>query len=136
MHFIFIFIFSYFLFIFLTSILAQNCERSIPIYKENSCSAVFCTKEEFNSSVCTIRNDIIKTQWLNNFMKFEESFLKYISFASFSNGDIILQAGTYPESNLRTFIGLQKNGRCLFKNKTSYFNSINASQDLNNYKKI
>ena len=116
-------------------ILAQICERNNPIFKDNKCNSIFCTKNEFNSSICSIENEIIKTQWLNNIISIEISYLRYVSFASFSNGDMILQVGTFPNSYFRIFIGFQKNGRCLFKNQTSYHYLFYADQDIDIYEK-
>ena len=116
-------------------ILAQSCERNNPIFKDNKCNSIFCTKNEFNSSICSIENEIIKTQWLNNFISLEISYLRYVSFASFSNGDMILQIGTFPNSYFRIFIGFQKNGRCLFKNHSAYHYLFHAEQDIDIYEK-
>jgi len=66
---------------------------------------------------------------LNNIININISVLRYIYFASYSNGDMILQSGKFPNSDLRFFIGFNKNGRGFFRNsktnEDSYFYSLN-----------
>ena len=111
----------------------ENCGRDIPILKESQCYLLYCSKDQFDSGECQINNTIIKTQWLNNFINIKISFTRYVSFASYSNGDMILQAGTYPKSKKRFFLGFKKNGRCFFideqTNKPTYFHSFEVNQD-------
>ena len=70
---------------------------------------------------------------LTNIININISFLRYLHFASYSNGDMILQSGSYPNSVLRFFISFKKNGTGFSRNNTnneySYFYSLN----INNY---
>ena len=105
-----------------------SCPIEVPFYdnSSNSCVAENCSE----TKSCFLNNEIIKTQWLNNIINIEISNMRYVHFASFSNGDMILQGSLYPKSDLRTFLGFKKNGRGFFKdkitNKDSYFYLINA----------
>ena len=125
----------------LNNILSDECSRDAPIKnKENNCESKYCTEDDISKGDCIIENEIIKTQWLNNIINIEISFLRYVNFASYSNGDMILEFCTYPASTQRIFLGFKKNGRSFFKNKTSekdeYFYSLNAEQNITLNKKF
>ena len=62
------------------SILLQ-CPKELPIFKDNNCTSIYCSKDQFNSGECEINNSIIKTQWLNNIVKFDNT-----------NGDIFIDS--------------------------------------------
>ena len=113
------------LFIFFSIKTIQSCPKDYPILKDGQCILEFCTKEQFNSGECQINNEIIQTQWLNNFINLEISYLRYVNFASCYNGDMILQSNTYPITKTRIFLGFKKNGRGFFldkqTNKSSYY---------------
>jgi hypothetical protein len=66
---------------------------------------------EFNKSI------------INKAIFFEKNF-RYLSFASYSNGDMIFSSTANPNSEKRIFYGIKKNGRPFFKNETSYFYSM------------
>ena len=113
----------------LNNILSDECSRDAPIKnKENNCESKYCTEDEISKGDCIIENEIIKTQWLNNIINIEISFLRYVNFASYSNGDMILQSGAYPSTQNRYFIGFKNNGRPLFFNnqtkKENYYHEI------------
>ena len=127
--------FQIFIFFFCLYISKEECDRNNPILKGCQCSSIFCTKEQFEREECTIKDEIIKTQWLNNFINIEISYLRYVSFASYSNGDMIFHAWEYPNSNFRAFIGFKSNGRNFFinnqTNESNYYYSIELSQSPN-----
>ena len=108
----------------------QNCPKENPFYfySNNECKPDNCFQ---NPNECFINNSIINTQWLNNIINIEIQNMRYVHFASYSNGDMILQGTTFPASDIRAFLGFKKNGRSFFKdkvsNKDSYFYSINAT---------
>ena len=118
--------------------LTENCVREYPIIESNQCKLIYCTKEQFESKICQINNSIIRTQWLNNIINIEKISFRYINFASYSNGDMIFQTGTYPKSDFRIFFGIKKDGNCFFTNKSTnqrtYFYSLNSYQSENNNK--
>ena len=105
-----------------------TCNRTHPIYKSGICKLTYCEEEKYKSGECSINNDIIKTQYLTNIIKVGKEYFRYITFASYSNGDMILLTTAYPNQNERRFYGLKKNGRPLFinkiNNKNNYFYSL------------
>jgi hypothetical protein len=46
--------------------------RSEPIFlsKTNTCAMQYCSEEDIKKNNCIIDKDIIRTQWLNNIVKF------------------------------------------------------------------
>ena len=83
----------------------------------------------------SINNNINDTQYLNNFINVEITNLRYLSFASYSNGDMILNTWKYPNSNFRAFLGFKRNGRSFFlnneTNESNYYYSIELEQSDN-----
>ena len=74
------------IFLFFTSLIIKSlseCPKNLPIFK-NECSSIYCSEEQFKSGESEISNSIMKTQWLNNIIKFENT-----------KGDIYLKAGNY-----------------------------------------
>jgi len=61
-----------------------------------------------------------------NIIYFKEENFLYLSFASYSNGDMIFSSTAKLENEKRIFYGFKKNGRPFFQNETSYFYSINS----------
>ena len=119
------------LFIFLSIIFLtnNNCPRENPIFNSELgiCTQDYCTEEDFKSQKCQINNTIIETQWLNNIININKTNFRYLSFATYSNGDMIFQSNAYPKSNERIFLGFKKNGRSFFNNN-SYFYNMNVIQ--------
>ena len=50
-----------------------ECDKNQPILKNNICVSTYCTEEQFKSGECVINEEITKTQWLTNFIKFEKT---------------------------------------------------------------
>ena len=92
-----------------------SCERENPIYKNGQCQSIYCTESEFKNNICSIENDIIKTQWLNNFIVFDEYNYKYTNKVINDDGDFILITSPM-YSGYRLFYVLKKNGDFYFKN--------------------
>ena len=63
---------------------------------------------------------------ISNIILFEQDF-KYLSFANYSNGDMIFSSTAYPENKKRIFYGFKKNGRPFFQKETKYFYSISST---------
>ena len=108
-----------------------ECPKDSPFKKYNQCSSN-CSKAEFESNQCYINNTIIKTQWLNNIITFGELFFRYINFASYENGDMLIETTSYPELSKRIFFGLKKNGRPFFKNKINMGETPYYSKEIIN----
>ena len=93
-----------------------SCEKDAPIVKQGKCQLIYCTENEFENNLCSIDNDIIKTQWLNNFINFNEYHYIYTSMAINDEGDFILLSTPIENIAIRLFFVLKKNGRPFFKN--------------------
>jgi hypothetical protein len=100
----------------------SECNIDQPILKNGNCDLTYCSEEEFSSGACTISNDIIKTQWINNIRVFKDyNRLRYNNLAVNSKGDLVLEISTQ-ESNykgIRFFYGSKKDGSYLFKNENN-----------------
>ena len=121
-----------FLLLFIFQIIkSQNseCGKNEPFFKSNGCTSEPCSKEEFNSKDCIISNKIIKTQWLNNIILIGGSGFRYLYFASYSNGDMIIGITSNPIQPERIFFGLTTEGKPLFKEneEEKFFYSINIT---------
>ena len=96
-----------------------TCERDKPILVSNVCSLTYCSDDKFNSGECKITNPQIKTQWINNFVRFGGAAYRFLTISTFSTGDMIVQSTSNPKSGTRVFYGLKQNGRPYFTNKTT-----------------
>ena len=107
--------------IFINIIFLSKCECDLnsPIYKNETCQLVYCTENEFQNGICYINNEIIKTQWLNNIILFNDRMYRYCNFAKNSKGDMIAELSTEEENGIRLFYGLKKNGDFFFKSTES-----------------
>ena len=60
-------------------LLKSECNIDQPILKNGNCDLTYCSEKEYSSGVCTISNDIIKTQWINNLRIFKDyNRMRYI----------------------------------------------------------
>ena len=103
--------------LFMNNFYISNCECNIdyPIYKDGNCQLIYCSDNEFEKGICSINNQIIKVQWLNNIIIFNEKKYRYCNFAINSKGDLIAEFSTEEENGIRLFYGLQQNGLFFFK---------------------
>ena len=110
------------------------CERENPILLNNFlCISKYCTNEEFNTKECIINNEIIKTQWITNYIVMEPNF-RFGNLALFSNGDIILETSESPYTSKRFFFALKQNGRNYFENENHfYFLTVNEKSNKPRY---
>ena len=114
-----------FLFIKIKSEVVE-CPKSTPIYIKSSdnCEIKYCGSKDFSSGECEIKNDLVKTQWLNNIITISSFNFRYINFAKYENGDMVIGISEYPGSITREFYGIKYNGRPLFtkdSNETFYY---------------
>ena len=103
-----------------------ECPKHTPIYikSSDSCELKYCITDDFSSGKCKIANDIVKTQWLNNIITICSLNFRYINFAKYENGDMVIGITQYPESIDREFYGIKYNGRPYFtkdSKETSYY---------------
>ena len=121
--------------IMVKAIINEECDRTIPILLNNgSCTLKYCTNEEFENEECIKNNQIIKTQWITNIIWVGEDDFRYVNFANYSNGDMILETSSCPGNSKRIFYGLKKSGEYLFEKdgeKTPFY-SINTKEQLDN----
>ena len=105
----------------------SDCPRDNPILISNECKLQYCSEEQFASKQCIIKNEIIKTQWLNNIIILGDENYRYLNFGSYSNGDMVIQTTTYPATNTRKFYGIKNNGRPFFtkdSKETPYYTKV------------
>ena len=98
------------------SICHYMCEIDTPIYKNGTCQLIYCSEIEFKEGICSIENEVIKTQWLNNIILFNDRKYRYGSLAINSKGDLIVEFSTEENNGIRLFYGLKQNGNFFFKN--------------------
>jgi len=100
---------------YLKSFSKCSCGRDNPIYKNELCQSIYCTEFEFKNNICLIENDIIKNQWLNNIIVFDEYKYRFTNKVINDEGDFILITSPM-YSGFRLFYVLKKNGAFYFKN--------------------
>ena len=92
-----------------------ECPRETPILISNNCYMQYCDKNNISSEQCIIKNEIVKTQWLNNIIIIGDIYFRYINFGIYSNGDMVIGTTVYPGNTARKFYGIKNNGRPLFQ---------------------
>ena len=108
-----------------------DCPRETPIYTSNACGLKYCQQSDFLSGKCTIKNEIVKKQWLNNIIVIGDIYFRYINFGLYENGDLVIATTQFPGTITRIFYGIKYNGRPLFtenNNETSHL-YINITED-------
>ena len=70
------------------------------------------------SNDCIITNKTkISSQWLNNIICLGDKSLTYVNFATFPNGDMVVESTAIPDNlEQRVFYGIKRNGEPLFSN--------------------
>ena len=97
----------------------SDCPKDSPIKINGECKSKFCTESDFKSEICSIENEIIKTQWLNNFIIFDEYRYRFSNMAINKKEDLIFETSSEELNGVRLFFGLKKNGRYYFKNNNN-----------------
>ena len=121
------FIISLYFYLLITPV-KNECNISTPILKsDGTCVLDYCSDEDYEQEICIISNEIIKTQWLTNIIKIGDKDCRYVNFATYSNGSMIVETTAYPGNKYRYFYGLKSNGLPFFDN--SYHYSIKAYND-------
>ena len=99
----------------INTIIFSECEYDYPIKKNGgNCIAGGCSDSEFETGVCTIENEIISIQWLNNRIKYSENSINYAAIATTPKGNLICSASYFSSSNKKYYFGLKSNGRPFF----------------------
>ena len=114
------------------NILISYCPRDTPFLKNGKCF-INCEKDEIDSNICILDNEIIKTQNLTNIIQVGPPNYHYINLITTENGDLIYSASSYPNNNYRIFFGLTKEGKGYFNkyNKRTEFNTITLNDGNN-----
>ena len=92
------------------------CNRDMPINNNGKCKSIYCTKNDFENNICSIDNEIIKTQWLNNFINFNEYRFRFTGMVINDNEELILETSPEETNGQRLFFRLTKDGRSYYKN--------------------
>ena len=93
-----------------SSLLSECLDVNNPIKKNNAnCMQGNCELSEYESGVCTIENDIIKTQWLTSIVHFAEEWYTYTLITTTESGDLIVSSTKFNEpKTLYYYYGLKK----------------------------
>ena len=116
---IILFSFSLIILFYIIKTEITECPKNQPILISGQCKLEYCTKNQFDLKQCILNNNIVKTQWINNLIIFGDNSYRYLSYATFSNDDIVIESACYPLKQKRMFYGLKMDGRPLFINKTN-----------------
>ena len=107
-------------FLFLNYSYCEECPKDKPILKNNECLMTYCLPQEFENKTCIISNNLLKTQWMNNFHIFGDRYLTHICPISNDNGDLFLMAQNLAFGDGNKYIyGFDSNGDGLFYDKTN-----------------
>ena len=137
-------IISLFIIIFLINETKNDCDKYIPILKDNTCQNIYCDEAQFQNGECIISNPIIRTQWLNNIICTKKEYTLNILSIQMPNKDIIFVNSIYTD-NIETFAdpliyGLKSSGENYFNHKFSsviinsdFLNGVGLNIDNNQY---
>ena len=110
------------------SISIEECDIDFPIFKDGTCQLTNCTDDEFKNETCIIKNEIMKTQWITDIKNYAEIANQYSNIILTESGDLISIISAYPETTVRYFFGIKKNGRAYFSdNKMTHEISISCT---------
>ena len=112
------FILKLIIFLKVINLCFSSCSKNQPFIKGGNCIEE-CSFEELNKKQCEISNEIIKGQWLNNIIYLGESSCSYINIETSENNDLFAEVSSFPESNIRYFYGLTKEGKGFFKDNNN-----------------
>ena len=110
-----------------------SCSKENSINKNRKCQSIYCTENEFKNNICSIDNEIIKTQWLNNFINFNEYRFRFTGMVINDEGELILESSPEDLNGQRLFFRLTKDGRPYYKDNEEIFSkSIVVLDEYNN----
>mgnify|MGYP006873012932 CR=1 FL=1 len=93
-----------------------TCTKDLPVLKNNQCVST-CDKNEFISGECEIPDPILKTQWLNNIVTFENTNGKIFLNLN-ENKNILVFVTTLSNNKDRIFYAVKEGEQYLIKNST------------------
>ena len=128
-----------FCFQLLVNSVKSQCNKRTPILVGGQCKLQYCTKEQYETGECKIANKIIKTQWLTKIIRIGDLDFRYVNFAEYSNGSVIVETSACPGNAKRMFFGLDIDGRGLFNSENgdrAYYYSMQIGEQPGNPDKI
>ena len=87
-----------------------DCDNKDKPFLNNGICQSSCTAQEINDKICTIKNEIIKKQWLNNIIDVGGPGCAFINIATTESNNLFYIATAWPESNERTLYLLNYEG--------------------------
>ena len=112
-----------FIFIIKIRIIKSECDKTAPYLRNNACSSIICQDNELLDNSCSIDNSIIKTQWINNILIFNDMNYWSGEFAVNDDGDMIIEYSS--NGSARLFYGLKNDGSYYFNDDTTHTKIIN-----------
>ena len=120
----------------------NSCPKDSPIKYNNNCVTRFCNKSEYDNNICSINNEQIKIQWLNDIIRVSNSVsYKYVN-PIYKDNILIIFSFPYDEdqSNIiyskRKTYALNKDGRPYFYSKENKYFSSSITWTLNQIPRI
>ena len=113
--------------------LLNQCNKDNPFLFNGNC-APSCKKEDLDSNVCILNNEIIKTQFLNNIIYIKHEDLTYNDIVISENNNLYYLMSTYPGTNVRLIYLLNNEGYGLIDRENPLYNtSINDPNTRGRY---
>ena len=82
-----------------------------------------CVRNEIGQ----ISEEIKRMQYFSSIIQIGDENARYINFANFSNGTMIIEVSYFPVNNKRTFFGLNADGSYFFEKESNHQYTISAS---------
>ena len=111
--------------------LLYECPRNQPIFYNNHCDSTYCTEEQYKSGECIISEEITKTQWLTNIIKFEKTN-GFFSLIKDDFYETLLFAVDSSDNKEKIYFNMYEDNYCLFKkegNECIYYSKIIINED-------
>ena len=85
-----------------------DCNKSFPIFYNDTCDLRFCRKINYELGNCVVANQIAKIQWVTSviFIGIPDTF---VFFQKYQNGDLILEIFPFNSNYTRMFYELKQN---------------------------
>ena len=100
--------------IIIFNINCKECPREKPILNllTSDCVMDYCTEDEFSNQKCYVSNQIIKKQWINQFLyETEISSPIYSSMGTNDEGDVFFESSLGTPYSSKTLFTLKNDGR-------------------------
>ena len=108
--------------------LLYECDKNQPIFYDNHCVSTYCTEEQYKSGECIISEEITKTQWLTNIIKFEKTngFFSLIKEDTYKTVLFVVYSS---DNNEKIYFNMhEKDDYCLFED-CIYYRKSNVDGD-------